>query len=85
MPLPIDDDHIVAIERKGKIEFATPEDSIKFLKLIGETVFGLVNEEENIRMGMLSLSGESCEECGFIDCICDDLDENIDEWDRDDS
>lgn len=39
MPLPEDDDHVCFIERKGKPTFATGIDYVKFLKLVGETIF----------------------------------------------
>jgi len=79
MPLPIDDDHICFIVKDGKPQIATVEDQIKFFKLIGETILESLNEEENIKEGILALSNdESCPDCGFRDCMCNDINENYD-------
>lgn len=72
MPLPIDDNHIVMIERKGKMGFATPEDSIKFLRVVGETILENLDKMDchNCRMKMSDCTcnnGEPIEDWGNTD------------------
>ena len=56
MPLPIDDDFIcMTLDKKNKPVFATFDDWRKFMKLLGETILESVDEEENIREGMIAL------------------------------
>jgi len=71
MPLPENDEHICMMEENGKAVFATPEDHIKFLKLVGETIFDNLDSEKN--------DDESCPDCGFITCVCDDENDDLDE------
>jgi len=69
MPLPEDDDHICFFIKNGKTEFATVLDRVKFFKLVGETIFESLDKEK--------LEDESCEDCGFRDCVCDPEDDSF--------
>jgi len=90
MPLPEDDDHICWIEKNGKPEFATAIDHLKFIRLVGETILENLDKIDCSKCGKkmyecICNNDESCPDCGFRDCICIELDENVDDWDRDDN
>ena len=47
MPLPEDDDYIaMTLNKKGEGCFLTPDDMIKFMEIVGETVFESLEEDE---------------------------------------
>jgi len=82
MPLPEDDDHIAMIKRNGKPEFATHIDQIKFFKLVGETIFDNLDKINcktcgNKMSDCTCNNGESCPDCGFLNCVCDPEDDSF--------
>jgi len=69
MPLPEDDEYICMVKQNGKPEFATPEDAIKFFKLVGETIFNNLDKESEKLI--------DCVECenNIENCTCNIEDE----------